>query len=152
MAHRNAASVLPEPVGAMTRVLSPSAMAAQAWACAAVGAAKVPANHSRVSALKRAERVGGLAGHLAIVPAPTDKLSDARRDGHSTQVSGAWPGDPGDGVEQRVRARVGDVVGVDRRVDDALAAHLEGEGQPAVDDDPQVALDLGVQRLADRAR
>ena len=37
MAHRNAASVLPEPVGAMTSVLSPSAMADQASACAAVG-------------------------------------------------------------------------------------------------------------------
>ena len=32
MAHRNAASVLPEPVGAMTSVLSPSAMAAHACA------------------------------------------------------------------------------------------------------------------------
>ena len=53
MAHRNAASVLPEPVGAMTSVLSPSAMADHASACAAVGAAKVPVNHSRVSALKR---------------------------------------------------------------------------------------------------
>ena len=53
MAHRNAASVLPDPVGAMTSVLSPSAMADHASACAAVGAAKVPVNHSRVSALKR---------------------------------------------------------------------------------------------------
>jgi len=53
MAHRNAASVLPEPVGAITSVLSPSAMADHASACAAVGAAKVPVNHSRVSALNR---------------------------------------------------------------------------------------------------
>ena len=58
MAHRNAASVLPDPVGAMTSVLSPSAMAFQAWACAGVGAAKVPVNHSRVSGLKRRQRIG----------------------------------------------------------------------------------------------
>jgi len=43
----------PEPVGAMTSVLPPSAIADHASACAAVGAAKVPVNHSRVSALKR---------------------------------------------------------------------------------------------------
>ncbi len=52
-AHRNAASVLPDPVGATTRVLFPSAMAAQASACAVVGAAKVLVNHSRVIALNR---------------------------------------------------------------------------------------------------
>ena len=72
MAHRNAASVLPDPVGAMTRVFSPSAMAYHASACAAVGAAKVPVNHSRVSGLKRAS--GSMGGaHLAIVPTGTDK-------------------------------------------------------------------------------
>ena len=54
MAHRNAASVLPDPVGAMTRVLSPSAMADQACACAGVGSAKVPVNQFRVSGLNRA--------------------------------------------------------------------------------------------------
>ncbi|OOK67554.1 hypothetical protein BZL30_7489 [Mycobacterium kansasii] len=37
----------------MTKVLSPAAMAAQALACAAVGAAKVLANQSRVIALNR---------------------------------------------------------------------------------------------------
>ena len=71
MAHRNAASVLPEPVGAMTSVLSPSAMADHASACAAVGAAKVPVNHSRVSALNALDAAVG--GHLAIVPTSTDK-------------------------------------------------------------------------------
>ncbi len=50
-AHRNAARVLPEPVGAMTSVLLPSAMACQAAACAVVGAEKVLPNHSRVIAL-----------------------------------------------------------------------------------------------------
>ena len=52
-AQRNAASVLPDPVGATTSVLSPAAMASHASACAGVGAAKVPVNHSRVGALKR---------------------------------------------------------------------------------------------------
>ena len=53
IAHRNAASVFPDPVGAMTRVLSPSAMAFHACAWAGVGSWNVPVNHSRVSALKR---------------------------------------------------------------------------------------------------
>ena len=54
IAQRNAASVLPDPVGATTSVLSPSAMADQACAWASVGTAKVPENHSLVSALNRA--------------------------------------------------------------------------------------------------
>ncbi len=53
MAHRNAASVLPEPVGAITRVSFPSAIASQARACAGVGAGKVPANQRRVSGENR---------------------------------------------------------------------------------------------------
>lgn len=57
-AHRNAARVFPDPVGAMTSVLSPSAMAAQALAWAAVGAAKVLVNQSRVSALNRLSAEG----------------------------------------------------------------------------------------------
>ena len=59
MAHRNAASVLPEPVGAMTSVLWPSAIADQASACAGVGAANVPANQSRVTTLNRASASSG---------------------------------------------------------------------------------------------
>ncbi len=42
----------------MTRVFLPSAMAAQASACAVVGAAKVLANHSRVIALKGPNELG----------------------------------------------------------------------------------------------
>ena len=53
IAHRNAANVFPDPVGAMTSVLSPSAIADHASACASVGAAKVPLNHSLVRALNR---------------------------------------------------------------------------------------------------
>src|SRR5262244_997580 len=48
-AHRNAARVLPDPVGAITRVLSPPAMDDHAPACAGVGSANAPVNHSRVS-------------------------------------------------------------------------------------------------------
>ena len=53
IAHRNAASVFPDPVGATTSVLSPSAMADQACAWASVGTTKVPLNHSAVSLLNR---------------------------------------------------------------------------------------------------
>ncbi len=49
MAHKNAASVLPEPVGATTSVSSPLPIArhAPAWAC--VGSANAPSNHARVA-------------------------------------------------------------------------------------------------------
>src|SRR5581483_3308486 len=52
IAHRNAASVLPDPVGAEIRTCSPLAIAGQAWACAGVGAVNAPANQSRVRELK----------------------------------------------------------------------------------------------------
>ena len=52
IAHRNAASVLPDPVGRQIRTCSPEAIAGQAWACAGVGAVNAPANHSRVRVLK----------------------------------------------------------------------------------------------------
>src|SRR4029077_5404344 len=68
-AHRNAASVLPDPVGAMTRVLSPPAMDAQAPACAAVGSTNAPLNHSLVSALNPARGSVPAAG-ASVAPAP----------------------------------------------------------------------------------
>src|ERR1700682_5395521 len=49
MLDRNAASVLPDPVGAMSSVLSPFLIAGQARACAGVGAAKDVRNHSRTA-------------------------------------------------------------------------------------------------------
>ena len=52
IAHRNAASVLPDPVGAEISTCSPEAIAGHACSCAAVGCSKAPANHSRVRALK----------------------------------------------------------------------------------------------------
>ena len=51
---RNAARVLPEPVGATTRALRPALIDCQAPAWAAVGAANAAANHSRVAAPKSA--------------------------------------------------------------------------------------------------
>ena len=47
IAHRNAASVLPEPVGAITNAFSPRAMAFHASPCTAVGAPKASANQWR---------------------------------------------------------------------------------------------------------
>ncbi len=46
IAARNAASVLPEPVGASSSVERPSRIGGQPRAWAAVGAAKAPRNHS----------------------------------------------------------------------------------------------------------
>jgi hypothetical protein len=48
-AHRNAASVLPEPVGAQISVERPAAISAQPRDCARVGAAKLSPNHSRTA-------------------------------------------------------------------------------------------------------
>ena len=50
--HRNAASVLPDPVGAQISVCSPAAMAGQPCAWAAVGSAKVERNQSAVAGVK----------------------------------------------------------------------------------------------------
>jgi hypothetical protein len=52
MAHRKAARVLPEPVGATTSVSSPDAIASQAPSWARVGAANDDVNHERVGSEK----------------------------------------------------------------------------------------------------
>ena len=46
MAHRNAARVLPEPVGAAISVWLAALIAGHAARCASDGAAKVPRNHA----------------------------------------------------------------------------------------------------------
>jgi len=46
MADRNAAKVLPDPVGAATNTCSPAASAGHARICASVGASKVRENHA----------------------------------------------------------------------------------------------------------
>ena len=56
-AARNAASVLPEPVGATTRTSEPSPIACQAPSCAAVGALKAPVNQLRVAGEKESSAV-----------------------------------------------------------------------------------------------
>ena len=58
IAARNAARVLPEPVGASTSTLSPSAIAGQASSCARVGAWNVASNHARVAGLNIAGKTG----------------------------------------------------------------------------------------------
>ena len=52
IAQRNAARVLPDPVGARIRVWSPAAMAGQPLAWASVGAPNVVSNHSRTEGEK----------------------------------------------------------------------------------------------------
>ena len=54
MHHRNAASVLPDPVGAQMSVCPPAVMAGQPCACAAVGAANDDSNQERVAGEKAA--------------------------------------------------------------------------------------------------
>ena len=54
IAHKNAASVLPDPVGATTSAFSPFPIASQAWAWAAVGSAKAARNQDAVGSLKPA--------------------------------------------------------------------------------------------------
>src|ERR1700757_177249 len=156
-AHRNAASVLPDPVGAITRVLCPSATAAQASACAVVGAAKVVSNHSRVMSLNRPRGSDGSAGVTLTPPwcqrpMTTGYCGWLLRHGagcrHGVGQSGWDLRHPRDGVEQRVRARVGEPVGLGRGVHDALTAYFEGEGQPAVQDHPQVPLDFRFELLS----
>ena len=51
--HKNAASVLPEPVGATTSAFSPSEIARHACSCTAVGAAKTSPNHWATCGWKR---------------------------------------------------------------------------------------------------
>ena len=76
IAHKNAASVLPEPVGATTSVSSPLPIARHAPAWAGVGSANAPSNHARVAGQNPSERVGagyrGLSCHALILPCPTD--------------------------------------------------------------------------------
>ena len=61
--HRNAASVLPEPVGATTSACRPAPIASHAPCCAVVGSANAVANHSRVGSLKRSS-----AGWTGLTP------------------------------------------------------------------------------------
>src|SRR2546430_10573290 len=66
---RNAASVLPEPVGAATSACRPALIAGQASTCAAVGAAKAEENHALTAGWKRS-RTSRLMGSLRAGTAP----------------------------------------------------------------------------------
>jgi hypothetical protein len=68
-AHKKAASVLPDPVGAMTSAFSPAEMACHAPICAAVGRAKTSRNQVAVAGEKTSS---GSAGTLSILPSTTD--------------------------------------------------------------------------------
>src|SRR5688572_22576858 len=63
MAHRKAASVLPEPVGARTRVCSPRLIAGQPWAWGGVASGKLLVNHSATAGVNvaAASNPGGAA-------------------------------------------------------------------------------------------
>ncbi|CVH79236.1 hypothetical protein BN3658_01840 [Coriobacteriaceae bacterium CHKCI002] len=66
MANRNAASVLPEPVGAMTSASSPSAMASHARSCTGVGpSANASRNHPRTASEKRSRAAWAAASFAA---------------------------------------------------------------------------------------
>jgi Luciferase-like monooxygenase len=70
IADRNAASVLPEPVGARTSTLSPCAIAGQASSCARVGVWNVASNHASVAGLKVAS--GSLPTNTEVTVRPME--------------------------------------------------------------------------------
>ena len=83
IAHRNAASVLPDPVGATTSVSSPLPMARQAPAWAGVGSANAPPNQARVagenpSSASVVPVSGDSSAMLPYCPAPPTFLAAVR--------------------------------------------------------------------------
>src|SRR5664279_5548405 len=58
MQMRNAASVLPEPVGAEIRVVRPARICGQPCSCGSVGVPKGPTNHSATSGCAHARADG----------------------------------------------------------------------------------------------
>src|SRR5689334_16474781 len=85
-AERNAANVLPEPVGATTSVWLPPAMALHAPSWAGVGAAKAPSNQAWVAGEKRAMHPS--------VPGGTDKMSSLSLAANSGPVNAGSGGQP----------------------------------------------------------
>lgn len=79
MPARNALSVLPEPVGATTRVLRPRPIASQAPAWAAVGSANAARNQVRVGSLNAAS--GSVVVTSAILAHATDSGRPLRHNG-----------------------------------------------------------------------
>ncbi len=112
MAKRKAASVLPEPVGAMTSALSPRAMACHASACTGVGASKARANHSRTGAENSIRASPPAAGPPAFAPRfPIGRLprrppspARARRPDSSPSIIGEAAPRPRGGGQSGARA------------------------------------------------
>ena len=73
---RNAASVLPEPVGAQISVLAPVAIAGQPAACAGVGPSKERSNQARVRSLNAAR--GSVAWVVSVGGSQPVDISDRR--------------------------------------------------------------------------
>src|SRR5580698_4143131 len=94
IAHRNAASVLPEPVGATTSALSPWPIAAQACTCAGVGSANAAENQALVGAEKPSigcVRAGDMAGMLpSCLLATTIAPAGGERGGRPSARAGAF--------------------------------------------------------------
>src|SRR5688572_31847719 len=80
MPYRNAASVLPEPVGAWIRTLPPVAIAGQPCACAGVGPANARSNQPRVFGEKGA-RASIPSGYLGASGQEIDREDDRQHDG-----------------------------------------------------------------------
>src|SRR5690554_8159741 len=76
-AHRNAASVLPDPVGAWIRVCSPDAMAGQPRICAAVGAGDVSWNQVLVAGAKEANASTAGTYHGPVTDTPGHRTRQA---------------------------------------------------------------------------
>ncbi len=89
-AARNAARVLPEPVGATTSTSDPSPIARQAPSCAVVGVRKAPVNHERVAGENESSAAP------AMPPSCTRPLTTGRTWGNVRRRGGAEWGD-GDG-------------------------------------------------------
>ncbi len=89
IAHRNAASVLPEPVGAITRVWSPAPIDCQACAWAWVGAAKAAVNQALVASLKPGSPPV-LAGPVLTRPGPVADIPP-----YCLVLPTVWPGQAG---------------------------------------------------------
>jgi hypothetical protein len=79
MDERKAARVLPDPVGATTRVFSPRPMASHAPACAGVGSAKLAVNQSRTSGENRSRAAAGGAATATDVAAAAAGAGAAAR-------------------------------------------------------------------------
>src|ERR1017187_1388101 len=94
---RNAASVLPVPVGARIRVDSPRAIAGQPWRCGAVGPGNDARNQAAVMGWKSARAVA-------------ESASPANCDGAATRVGCGW--DAAAGLRVSVRFGLDEVGGI----------------------------------------